>query len=83
MVFNDPMATSSGSAHTAPKGRATPARNADDRGRTFLTPTVQWILAAIAALAIFGAIIYFGSDMSGGDSGLAPVAVVTESPSPT
>ena len=52
-------------------------------GRTFLTPTIQWILAAIAGLAIFGAIVYFGSDVGDGGSGLAPVAVVTESPSPT
>ena len=72
MVFNLPMATSSGSARTAPKGRATPARNADDRGRTFLTPTIQWILAAIAGLAIFGAIVYFGSDVGdGSDDGVA------------
>lgn len=86
MVFNVAMATSSGSARTAPKGRATPARNADDRGRTFLTPTIQWILAAIAGLAILGAIIYFGSDIGdggGAHSGLAPMATVTESPSPT
>ncbi|MDG1266568.1 MAG: hypothetical protein P8O03_09605 [Ilumatobacter sp.] len=48
-----------------------------------MTPTIQWILAATAGSVIVGAIIYLSSDMSGGDSGLAPVAVVTESPSPT
>jgi len=86
IVFNEAMATSSGSARTAPKGKATPSRNADDRGRTLLTPTIQWILAAIAGLAIVGAIIYFGSDIGDGDAGdrgIAPGAVVTESPSPT
>ena len=79
------MATSSGSARTAPKGKATPTRDSDDGGRTFLTPTIQWILVVIAGLAIFGAIIYFGSDIGGGggggNHGLAPVAVVAESPS--
>jgi hypothetical protein len=88
MVFNVAMTTSSGSARTAPKGKATPTRNADGRGRgrAFLTPTIQWILVTIAGLAVVGAIIYFGSDIGdgGGDhSGYAPVAVVTESPSPT
>ena len=78
------MATSNGSARTAPKGKATPTRNAVDDGRTFLTPTIQWILVVIAGLAVVGAIIYFGSDLSDGGggvdhSGLAPTAVVTES----
>ena len=82
------MATSSGSARTAPKGKATPTRNSVDGGQTFFTPTIQWILVVIAGLAVVGAIIYFGSDIGdgGGDggvnhSGLAPAGVVAESPS--
>jgi len=89
VVLNVAMATSSGSARTAPKGKATPTRNSGDGGQTFFTPTIQWILVVIAGLAVLGAIIYFGSDIGdgGGDegvnhSGLAPAAVVDESPSP-
>jgi len=86
LLFNVAMATSSSSAHTAPKGRATPTRNSGDAGRTFFTPTIQWILVAIAAFAVVAAIIYVGSDISDGGggvdhSGLAPVGAVTESPS--
>ena len=79
------MATSSGSARTAPKGRATPTRRTSDGGRTFLTPVIQWILVAIAGIAVLVAIIYFGSDIGDGGggvnhSGLAPVAVVEGDP---
>lgn len=86
LVLNVAMATSSGSARTAPKGKATPTRDSEDGGWTFFTPTIQWILVVIAGLAVFGAIIYFGSDIGGGggggNHGLAPVAVETEAPSP-
>ena len=80
------MATSSGSARTAPKGKATPARNARSGDRTYFTPTIQWILVVIAGLAIVGAIIYFGSDFGDGgggvdQNGLAPAAVIAASPS--
>ncbi len=80
------MATSNGSARTAPKGRATPTRNSGGGGSTFLTPTIQWILVALAGLVVLAAVIYFASDIGDGgggvdDSGLAPVAVLTESES--
>jgi hypothetical protein len=78
------MTTSSGSARTAPKGHATPTQSPDGEGRTFFTPTIQWILVVLAGLAIIGGIIYFGSDIGdgggggGNHSGLAPAAVVNE-----
>jgi hypothetical protein len=60
----------SGSAVTAPKGRATKARNDEDGGRSFMGPTMQWVLVVVAALAIMGGIFYFGrgarSDLGGG-----------------
>ena len=78
------MAHSNGSARTAPKGEGDPARaTPNGAGRTLFTPTIQWILVAIAGLLVIGAIIYFASDSgSGGDDtnqrGLAPLAVVEE-----
>ena len=80
------MATSSsGSARTAPKGKATPTRAANGGDRTLFTPTIQWILVAVAGLAILGAVIYFGSDIGDGgggvnNSGLAPAALVDRAP---
>jgi len=77
------MATkSTGSAHTAPKGHATRARNADSAGRTLLTPMVQWILVILVGMAIVAAIFYFGSDLGSGGgggnhSGLAPTDVAS------
>ena len=74
------MARSSGSARTAPKGRATPGRHSSGGGGSLLTPTVQWILVTLVGLLIIAAIVYFGSDLGdggGGDhSGLAPASVV-------
>ena len=61
-----------GSARTAPKGRATRPRNADTSGARWLNSTAQRILVMLAGLAILGAIIWFGSDIGddiGGDQG--------------
>jgi len=73
------MATSGGSARTAPKGRATPGRHTAEGARTLLTPAVQWILVTLVGLLIIAAIIYFGSDLGDGgggvdQSGRAPAA---------
>ena len=75
------MARSSGSARTAPKGRATPGRHSSDGGGSLLTPTLQWILVTLVGLLVIAAIIYFGSDLGdgggGGDqSGPAPTSIV-------
>lgn len=75
------MARSSGSARTAPKGRATPGRYSSGGGGSLLTPTVQWILVTLVGLLILAAIVYFGSDLGDGGggvnhSGLAPASVV-------
>ncbi len=69
-----------GSGRTAPKGKATPARNSGGGERAILSPTIQWILVAIVGLLVIAAIIYFGSDFGDGgttvtQSGLAPIAV--------
>lgn len=69
----------SGSAITEPKGRATRARNSDASGRSFMGPTMQWVLVVIVGLAIIGGIFYFGRDVrsnfgGGGHSG-APAEV--------
>lgn len=78
----------SGKAVTAPKGRATRARNQDLDGSSFFGPTMQWILVIVAALAIMAGIFYFGRDVrsdlggGGGHSG-APAdvpAVVLDAP---
>jgi hypothetical protein len=79
MVLNVAMA--SGSGRTAPKGKATPARNSGSGERTLLTPTIQWILVTLVGVLVIAAIIYFGSDFGDGgggitQSGLAPIAVV-------
>lgn len=64
------MATNSkGSARTAPKGHATPARNSDVGGRNLLTPTVQWILVVLVGLLVMAVIFYFGSDLGSGGGG--------------
>lgn len=70
-----PMATSSGSGRTAPKGRATPPRNARGGGGTFLTPTIQWILVVIAGLLVLGAVIYVGSDVGRGGGGIGQSSI--------
>ncbi len=75
------MARSSGSARTAPKGRATPGRHSTVGGGSLLTPTVQWILVTLVGLLIIAAIVYFGSDLGdggggGNHTGLAPATVV-------
>lgn len=86
MVLNVGMARSSGSARTAPKGRATPARHSSGGGGgSLLTPTVQWILVTLVGLLVIAAIIYFGSDLGDGGggvdhSGLSPASVVERSP---
>jgi hypothetical protein len=75
------------SAFTAPKGRATKARNDDDGRRPFLGPTMQWVLVVVAALAIMVGVFYLGRDVrsntgGGGHSG-APAdapAVVIDAP---
>ncbi len=79
VVLNVAMA--SRSARTAPKGKATPARNSGGGEGTLLTPTIQWILVVLFGLLVIAAIIYFGSDFGDGgsgvtQSGLAAIAVV-------
>lgn len=70
----------SGKAVTAPKGRATRARNEAVGGRSFFGPTLQWVLVIVATLAVLGAIYYFAGDVrsdlggGGGHSG-APADV--------
>ena len=77
----------SGSSVTAPKGRATRARNDDASGRSFIGPTMQWVLVIVAGLAIMGGLFYFGrdvrSDLGGGGHSGAPAdapAVVLDEP---
>lgn len=72
---------STGSARTAPKGRATPGRGGDTGGRRLLTPTMQWLIAIVVGLAILGGIMYMLRDENagiglGGDGGLAPTEAV-------
>jgi len=69
----------SGKAVTAPKGRATRAQNDDVSARSFIGPTMQWVLVILAALAVMAAIFFFGrdfrSDFGGGGHSGAPADV--------
>ena len=71
---------------TAPKGHATAARNAANERSRRISPTMEWIIAAIVISAVIAAIVYFGRDIrssTGGHSGApadAPVEVVTDLP---
>jgi hypothetical protein len=86
VVLNVRMAgkASSGSATTAPKGRATRGRSDADEGRSFMSPTMQWVLAVLVVLAIIGGILYFGRDIGsnygggGGHSAPAPSMVIDD-----
>ncbi|BAN04498.1 hypothetical protein [Ilumatobacter coccineus] len=53
----------SGSARTAPKGRATASRNEARSGRSFLSPTMEWVLAVVVFLLVLAAIFYFFGDI--------------------
>lgn len=73
--------TKTGSAHTEPKGRATAARSEMGARRSFLSPTMEWILAVIVFLLVLAGIFYFFGDIrstlggGGGHSG-APADLV-------
>ncbi|MFK7919664.1 MAG: hypothetical protein AB8G14_16435 [Ilumatobacter sp.] len=71
---------------TAPKGRATRARNEAVGGNRFFGPTMQWVGIVVVALIVMAGIFYFGRDFrsntGGGHSG-APadgVAAVVHAP---
>jgi hypothetical protein len=70
------MSAMSGSAVTPPKGRATRARNDRVRGRSFISPKLQWALVIVAVLLVFAAIFYFGrdvkSDLNGAEVPMGP-----------
>ncbi len=74
---NVPM---SRSAVTPPKGRATRARSEGGRGRTFISPKLQWALAIVALLLVLAAIFYFGRDVK---SDLSTDGVPSAANSPT
>ncbi len=63
----------SGSAFTAPKGRATRSRNDAAGGRRFITPKLQWALVILAAALALGAFFYLGSDVRSDYNGVGPV----------
>ena len=68
-----PMGTSStGSARTAPKGRATRARSDGRATRGRLSSTVQWIIVIVVALAVAGTIMYLARDVRTNTGTLAP-----------
>jgi hypothetical protein len=74
------MATkaSNGSARTAPKGAATRSRAEAENGRSWLSPTLQWVLVAVAGILIAAAIFYFGRDTQAPASGTSPAEVTTD-----
>ena len=77
------MPMASGNAQTAPKGRATRARNAPAR-RSLFGPPTQWVVVTVVALVIIGGIFYFGRNVSstfGGHSGAPAPAVLDAAPS--
>lgn len=68
-----------GSARTAPKGRATASRNEARSGRSFLSPTMEWVLAVIVFLLVLAAVFYFFGDIRSTLGGTtAPADVVPE-----
>jgi hypothetical protein len=67
---------STGSARTAPKGRATPARNATTGRRRLFTPTVQWIVLVLIGAAIVGTVLYLLRDTTSNVGAIEHVAVV-------
>jgi len=74
IVLNGGMASkSTGSARTAPKGRATPGRGRDGGGGRLMTPTMQWIIVIVVGLAILVGIMYLlrdeSADIGSGDPG--------------
>lgn len=70
---------STSQARTAPKGKATRSRSEARRGGSLLTPTMQWILAAIAVLLVLGAVFYLGRDVrSTNQGGTAPADVLID-----
>lgn len=75
-----------GSAVTAPKGRATAARDQRGGRRRFLSPTMEWVLAVILFLVALAVLFYFLRDVrstTGGTTLGADVAsIVTPSAPP-
>ncbi|MFK8023100.1 MAG: hypothetical protein AB8G26_03965 [Ilumatobacter sp.] len=70
------MASSGSSAKTAPKGRATRSRGDASSGGG-ISATTQWVLVAVALVAIVSTVLFFTRDVRsnlGGHSG-APAAV--------
>ena len=63
-------------AYTAPKGRATAARETDPT-TSRLSATMEWILWAVAVLLVLGAVMWLGRNVStdhpGGHNGEQPV----------
>ncbi|MEM1332329.1 MAG: hypothetical protein AAGG08_02630 [Actinomycetota bacterium] len=64
-----------GSAVTAPKGRATAARGASTGRSSRVSPTMEWLIALVVVVAVIAAIIWIWGDVRsplGGHSGLGP-----------
>lgn len=72
---------------TAPKGRATRARNEATGGNRFLGPTMQWVGIVVVALIVMAGIFYFGRDFrsntGGGHSGAPADGIATVAYTPS
>jgi hypothetical protein len=69
---------SNGTARTAPKGAATRSRSEAENGRSWLSPTLQWVLVALAGILLAAAIFYFGRNTEAPAGGTSPAEVVSD-----
>ena len=67
----------SGSAVTAPKGRATASRGATSERGSRLSPTMEWVIALVVVLVVLVGVFLIWGDvrtpLGGGHSGLGPI----------
>lgn len=69
------------SSITAPKGRATRARNEQVGGNRFFGTTMQWVVLLVVAVIVMALIFYFGRDFRSevgapGDGAATAAAIV-------